>query len=83
MENDIITILRRQDCDLKTLVKILNDKGFEDNTLIVENITFDYNFGNPCAINMDGVHLNGRGRLQYAKALIEIIEKNYYTALSE
>lgn len=31
----------------------------------------------------DGVHLNGRGRLQYAKALIEIIEKNYYTALSE
>ena len=25
----------------------------------VENITFDYNLGNPCAINMDGVHLNG------------------------
>lgn len=25
----------------------------------VEDITFDYNLGNPCAINMDGVHLNG------------------------
>ncbi len=25
----------------------------------VEDITFDYNLGNPTAINMDGVHLNG------------------------
>ena len=25
----------------------------------VENITFDYNYGNPYAVNMDGVHLNG------------------------
>ncbi|MBQ8720277.1 MAG: hypothetical protein IJY65_04520 [Clostridia bacterium] len=25
----------------------------------VENITFDFNFGNPIASNMDGVHLNG------------------------
>ncbi len=25
----------------------------------VENITFDYNLGNPFALNMDGVHLNG------------------------
>ena len=25
----------------------------------VENITFDYNMGNPYAINMDGIHLNG------------------------
>lgn len=25
----------------------------------VEDITFDYNQGNPCAINMDGIHLNG------------------------
>ncbi len=25
----------------------------------VEDITFDYNLGNPCAINMDGIHLNG------------------------
>ena len=25
----------------------------------VENITFDFNFGNPYALNMDGVHLNG------------------------
>jgi hypothetical protein len=25
----------------------------------VENITFDFNFGNPIACNMDGVHLNG------------------------
>lgn len=25
----------------------------------VENITFDFNFGNPIATNMDGVHLNG------------------------
>lgn len=25
----------------------------------VENITFDYNLGNPSAINMDGIHLNG------------------------
>ena len=25
----------------------------------VEDITFDYNLGNPMAINMDGIHLNG------------------------
>jgi hypothetical protein len=25
----------------------------------VENITFDFNFGNPIASNMDGIHLNG------------------------
>ena len=25
----------------------------------VENITFDFNFGNPIAVNMDGIHLNG------------------------
>ena len=25
----------------------------------VENITFDFNFGNPYALNMDGIHLNG------------------------
>ncbi len=25
----------------------------------IENITFDYNFGNPYAVNMDGIHLNG------------------------
>lgn len=25
----------------------------------VENIIFDYNYGNPLAVNMDGVHLNG------------------------
>lgn len=25
----------------------------------IENITFDFNYGNPQAINMDGVHLNG------------------------
>lgn len=25
----------------------------------VENITFDFNFGNPNATNMDGIHLNG------------------------
>ena len=25
----------------------------------IENITFDFNYGNPIAINMDGVHLNG------------------------
>jgi hypothetical protein len=25
----------------------------------VENITFDFNFGNPYATNMDGIHLNG------------------------
>lgn len=25
----------------------------------IENITFDYNYGNPYAVNMDGVHLNG------------------------
>ena len=28
----------------------------------VENITFDYNLGNPIPINMDGVHLNGNCR---------------------
>lgn len=31
----------------------------------------------------DGVHLNGRGRLCYAKALIELIEENLYFALPE
>lgn len=25
----------------------------------IENITFDFNFGNPFAVNMDGIHLNG------------------------
>ena len=25
----------------------------------IENITFDFNFGNPIASNMDGIHLNG------------------------
>ena len=25
----------------------------------VENITFDFNYGNPCACNMDGIHLDG------------------------
>ena len=25
----------------------------------IENITFDFNFGNPIAANMDGIHLNG------------------------
>ncbi|MBR6772079.1 MAG: hypothetical protein IKM29_01670 [Clostridia bacterium] len=25
----------------------------------VENITFDFNYGNPCAVNMDGIHING------------------------
>jgi hypothetical protein len=25
----------------------------------VENITFDFNYGNPAATNMDGIHLNG------------------------
>ena len=25
----------------------------------VENIDFDFNFGNPIAVNMDGIHLNG------------------------
>ena len=25
----------------------------------VENITFDFNYGNPYAVNMDGIHLNG------------------------
>jgi len=25
----------------------------------VENITFDFNYGNPCASNMDGIHLDG------------------------
>lgn len=25
----------------------------------VEDITFDYNLGNPCPINMDGIHLDG------------------------
>lgn len=25
----------------------------------VEDIVFDYNYGNPCAVNMDGIHLNG------------------------
>ena len=25
----------------------------------VENIVFDFNFGNPIAVNMDGIHLNG------------------------
>ena len=25
----------------------------------VENITFDYNYGNPTAVNMDGIHVNG------------------------
>ena len=25
----------------------------------VEDITFDYNYGNPAAVNMDGIHLNG------------------------
>lgn len=25
----------------------------------VENIVFDFNYGNPCASNMDGIHLNG------------------------
>lgn len=25
----------------------------------IENITFDYNYGNPAAYNMDGIHLNG------------------------
>ena len=25
----------------------------------VENITFDFNYGNPCAANMDGIHLDG------------------------
>ena len=25
----------------------------------VENITFDFNYGNPTAVNMDGIHLNG------------------------
>ncbi|MBQ2923385.1 MAG: hypothetical protein IJE60_09960 [Tyzzerella sp.] len=25
----------------------------------VRDITFDYNLGNPCAVNMDGIHLNG------------------------
>lgn len=36
----------------------------------VENITFDYNLGNPMAINMDGVHVNGNchyGRIQNLK----------------
>ena len=25
----------------------------------VEDITFDFNYGNPCAVNMDGIHING------------------------
>ena len=25
----------------------------------VENITFDFNYGNPTAVNMDGIHING------------------------
>ena len=25
----------------------------------IENIRFDYNYGNPSAVNMDGIHLNG------------------------
>lgn len=25
----------------------------------IENITFDFNYGNPYAVNMDGIHLNG------------------------
>ena len=25
----------------------------------IENIVFDFNFGNPIAVNMDGIHLNG------------------------
>ncbi len=25
----------------------------------VEDICFDFNYGNPCAVNMDGVHVNG------------------------
>lgn len=28
----------------------------------IENLTFDFNFGNPIASNMDGVHLNGNCR---------------------
>jgi len=29
----------------------------------VENITFDFNYGNPWAVNMDGVHLDGHCRM--------------------
>ena len=25
----------------------------------IENIRFDYNYGNPSAVNMDGIHFNG------------------------
>ena len=35
----------------------------------VENITFDYNLGNPRPINMDGVHLNGNCHFGFIRNL--------------
>jgi len=35
----------------------------------VEDITFDYNLGNPCAINMDGIHLNGNCHFGFIRNL--------------
>ncbi len=35
----------------------------------VEDITFDYNHGNPCAVNMDGVHFNGNCNFGYIRNL--------------
>lgn len=35
----------------------------------VDNITFDYNYGNPCAQNMDGIHLDGNCSFGYIKNL--------------
>ena len=35
----------------------------------VKDITFDYNLGNPCAINMDGLHFNGNCHFGYIRNL--------------
>ena len=35
----------------------------------VEDIAFDYNLGNPCAINMDGIHLNGNCHFGFIRNL--------------
>lgn len=35
----------------------------------VEDITFDYNLGNPYAINMDGIHLNGNCHFGFIRNL--------------
>ena len=35
----------------------------------IDNINFDYHDGNPCKINMDGIHLNGNCSFGYIKNL--------------